>query len=76
MSFEKNGYNPWVTTYPYHCTQVNVSEAAWQWLYATVSFGNWAWDLAYDRAVSEISSDVWIGFRHREDYLRFSLTWI
>lgn len=76
MSFEKHGYNPWAQTYPFHCTQANVSEIEWSWLYNTVSSENWVWDLVYDPAVSEISGCVWLGFKRQEDYLRFCLTWI
>ena len=76
MSIERNSINPWVDRYPYYCTLSQVDDSVWAWLSSNVIDGQWAWDLVYDRSTSDICSDIWIGFKQRDDYFRFLLTWV
>ena len=74
MSIERNSPNPHVAVYPYHCTIKRMASQGWDWVCANVADDAWAWDMVYDSRDS-IASWVWIGFKRKEDYLKFMLTW-
>ena len=70
MAIKRSELQKYNANWPYSCIVKETTYELWLWLDGR----KYGWDYIFEDN-GDLSPDVWFGFKNKDDWTRFTLTW-